>query len=64
MIKNIGNVQSALMILVIMIIRFVKSVKVFLQKIRLTSSPVTSDTSVIKGNPSIIRWGLNISIKL
>ena len=52
------------MILAIVIIRFAKSAKVFFQKIKLISSPITRDASAMKENSMIMGWDLDTNTKL
>ncbi len=60
---DIENAQSVLMILAIAVIRSAKNAKMSLQRIRHTNLRATKDAGVMKGNPSIMGWGLNTSTK-
>ena len=64
MTEDIGNVQSVLMILAITVTGSAKNAKVSLQRIRHINLQATKDAGVMKGNPSIMGWGLDTSTKL
>ena len=63
MIGDIENAQSVLMILAITVTGSAKNAKVSLQRIRHINSHVIKDASMMKGNPSIMGWGLDTSTK-
>ena len=60
---DIGNAQSVLTILAIAVTGSAKNAKVSLQRIRHTNLRATKGVNVMKGNPSIMGWGLDTSTK-
>src|SRR6266542_840364 len=60
---DIGNAQAVLMILAIAVTGSAKNAKVSLQRIRHTNSHAIKDAGAMKGNPSIMGWGLDTSTK-